>query len=110
VLRNGARQLLSQAINVELESLREATSELITESGHRRVVRNGYLPERTVQTGIGPVEVKVPRVRDRTPTSKGAITFTPSMLLRYLRKTRSLEALIPWLYLKGCRRGSLERP
>ncbi len=105
VLRSGARQLLSQAINVELETLLEETNSLITESGHRRVVRNGYLPERTVQTGIGPVDVKVPRVRDRAPTAKGAITFTPTMLPRYLRKTRSLEALIPWLYLKGVATG-----
>jgi putative transposase len=101
VLRTGARELLGQAIRVELEALLEETSSLVTESGHRRIVRNGYLPERTVQTGIGPVDVKVPRVRDRAATGEGAITFTPTMLPRYLRKSRSLEALNPWLYLKG---------
>jgi transposase-like protein len=105
VLRTGARELLGQAIRVELEALLEDTSALVTESGHRRIVRNGYLPERTVQTGIGPVDVKVPRVRDRAPTAAGAITFTPTMLPRYLRKSRSLEALIPWLYLKGISTG-----
>ncbi|MFT7550777.1 MAG: putative transposase [Rhodothermales bacterium] len=105
VLRTGARELLGQAIRVELEALLEETSSLVTESGHRRIVRNGYLPERTVQTGIGPVDVKVPRVRDRAPTAEGTITFTPTMLPRYLRKSRSLEALIPWLYLKGISTG-----
>ena len=105
VLRTGARQLLRQAIDAELRELLKATSAFVTASGERRVVRNGYLPERIVQTGIGPVPVVVPRVRDREPTADGAIRFSPSMLPRYLRKTRSLEALIPWLYLKGISTG-----
>ena len=61
-------------------------------------MRNGYLPERAIQTGIGPVSVRQPRVRDR---GDGAIRFTSAILPRYLRRTKSLEDLLPWLYLKG---------
>jgi len=69
---------------------------------HQRVVRDGYLPEREIQTGIGPVAVKVPRARDRQPDHEsGPIRFTSSLLPPYLRKTKSMEELIPWLYLKG---------
>ncbi len=68
----------------------------------RRVVRNGYLPERAIQTGIGPVSVRQPRVRDR---GNGAIRFTSAILPRYLRRARSLEDLLPWLYLKGISTG-----
>ena len=72
--------------------------------GRARLVRHGHLPERDVLTGVGPVPVKVPRVRDRAPgTDK--ITFTPSILPRYLRKTRSVEEVLPWLYLKGVSTG-----
>jgi transposase-like protein len=68
--------------------------------GRARLVRHGHLPERNVLTGVGPVPVKVPRVRDRGASDE-KITFTPSILPRYLRKAKSVEDLLPWLYLKG---------
>lgn len=105
LIRRGARTLIEQAIEAELEALLEHVRPLRDETGRRRVVRNGYLPEREVQTGVGPVAVKVPRVRDRIGTGEKAIRFVPSMLPRYMRKTPSIEALIPWLYLKGVSTG-----
>jgi transposase-like protein len=72
-------------------------AELKDEQGRQRVVRNGYLPERTIQTGIGDVPVRAPRVRDRA----GEVKFSSSLLPPYLRRTRSVEELLPWLYLKG---------
>ncbi|WP_394328614.1 IS256 family transposase [Rhodobacter xanthinilyticus] len=70
------------------------------DDGRARLVRHGHLPEREIVTGIGPVAVKVPRVRDRKP-GEDKVTFTPSILPRYLRKAKSVEELLPWLYLKG---------
>ena len=78
-----------------------ADAALVDAAGRRRVVRNGYLPERFIQTGIGPVSVRQPRVRDR---GDGAIRFTSAILPRYLR-AKSLEDLLPWLYLKGISTG-----
>ena len=74
------------------------------EDGRARLVRHGHLPEREVMTGIGPVPVKVPRVRDRG-VGEDKITFTPTILPRYLRKAKSVEELLPWLYLKGVSTG-----
>ena len=103
VLRTGARTLLSQAIEAEVASFLDIHAALLDDGGRRRVVRNGHLPERTIQTGIGPVRVRQPRVRDR---GDGAIRFTSAILPRYLRRTRSLEDLLPWLYLKGISTGN----
>jgi transposase-like protein len=97
VLRRGARDLLKQAVEAEAAELIGQYQELKDEQGRQRVVRNGHLPERTIQTGIGEVAVKVPRVRDRA----GELKFSSSILPPYLRRTRSLEELLPWLYLKG---------
>ncbi len=72
--------------------------------GRRAVVRNGYLPRRSVLAGIGPVPVRQPRVRERRPPADGQ-RFCSRILPRYLRKARSVEALIPWLYLKGVSTG-----
>jgi hypothetical protein len=70
--------------------------------GWQRVVRNGYLPEREIQTGIGQVQVKAPRIRDRQPDPcSGRIRFTSAILPPYLRKTKSIETLLPWLYLRS---------
>ena len=104
VLRNGARKLIEQAIHAELATLMAAFSKEKLEDGRARLVRHGHLPERKVMTGIGPVPVKVPRVRDRKP-GEDKITFTPSILPRYLRKAKSVEELLPWLYLKGVSTG-----
>lgn len=97
VLRQGARKLLQQAVDDEVVEYLAQHGELKDEQGRQRVVRNGYLPERTIQTGIGDVAVKAPRVRDRA----GELKFSSSILPPYLRRTRSLEELLPWLYLKG---------
>ena len=97
VLRRGARKLLQEAIEAEAAEMIGQYQELKDEQGRQRVVGNGHLPERTIQTGIGEVAVKAPRVRDRA----GELKFSSSILPPYLRRTRSLEELLPWLYLKG---------
>jgi transposase-like protein len=104
VLRDGARQLIEQAIHAELAALMNSFSGERLEDGRARLVRHGHLPEREVLTGIGPVPVKVPRLRDRG-AGEDKITFTPSILPRYLRKAKSVEDLLPWLYLKGVSTG-----
>ena len=104
VLRQGARKLLAQAVEAEVESFLVQHRELRDEMGRARLVRNGYLPEREVQTGIGPVRVKAPRVHDRTKEEE-KLRFSSSILPRYLRRTPSMEELIPWLYLKGVSTG-----
>jgi len=98
LLRQGARDLIAKAVEAELTTFLEQYADKTLEDGRRAVVRNGYLPERTVQTGIGDVEVKVPRTRDR---SGAGITFSSALLPPYLKRARSIEELIPWLYLKG---------
>ena len=104
LIRDGARKLIEQAVEAELAALLEAFADTRLEDGRARLVRHGHLPERNVLTGVGPVPVKVPRVRDRAPgTDK--VTFTPSILPRYLRKTKSVEEVLPWLYLKGVSTG-----
>jgi putative transposase len=97
--------MLAQAIEAEVAAWIDAHAHLTDQAGRQQVVRNGHLPERTIQTGIGPVEVKQPRVRDRRPADERE-SFTSAILPPYLRKTRSLEGLIPWLYLKGVSTGN----
>src|SRR5512135_1137666 len=102
VLRDGARRLLAQTVEAEVAAFLAHHADQVTADGHRRLVRNGYLPERKIQTGIGAVPVRQPRVRDRGAISGVTpIRFTSALLPRYLRRTRSLEDLLPWLYLKG---------
>ena len=106
VLRVGARQLLEQAIEAEVEAHIAAHAHLLDDGGRRRVVRHGHLPERLVQTGIGSVAVRTPRARDRDPDGAGGrIRFTSSILPPYLRRAKSVEELLPWLYLKGISTG-----
>ncbi len=102
LLRNGARDLIRQAVEAELDVMLSEYANLKLADGRQAVVRNGYLPERTIQTGIGDVAVKVPKVRDR---SGSGIHFTSHLLPPYLRRTKSIEELIPWLYLKGLSTG-----
>jgi transposase-like protein len=99
VLRDGAAKLLACAIEAEVEAHLAAYRDLKLPNGHQRIVRHGRMPEREVQTGVGAVKVKAPRVRDRGTEEK--IRFQSSILPKYVRRTKSLEALIPWLYLKG---------
>lgn len=105
ILRQGARKLLAEALEAEIESFIAQYKGLKDEQGKRRITRNGYLPERQIQTGIGGVEVKVPRIRDRGCEEGERIQFSSAILPPYLRKTKSLEELIPWLYLKGISTG-----
>lgn len=107
VIRDGARKLIEQAIEAELITLMAAFAKDKLEDGRARLVRHGHLPEREILTGVGPVPVKVPRVRDRGP-GEDKITFTPSILPRYLRKAKSVEELLPWLYLKGVSTGDFQ--
>ena len=104
VLRQGAAQLLAQAIEAEVAAYLDAHSALRDEAGRQQVVRNGYLPQRAILTGVGPVEVKQPRVQDRRPPEQRE-KFSSAILPPYLRKTKSIEELIPWLYLKGVSTG-----
>jgi transposase-like protein len=104
IIRGGARKLIEQAIEAEFATLLAAFAEDRLEDGRARLVRHGHLPEREILTGVGPVAVKVPRVRDRG-AGDDKITFTPSILPRYLRKAKSVEELLPWLYLKGVSTG-----
>ena len=105
LIRSGARQLIQSAIEAELQSMLDTYQDEQTANGHQAVVRNGYLPERELQTGIGPVPVRVPKVRSRTGES---VVFHSALVPPYVRKTRSLEAVIPWLYLKGISTGEME--
>ena len=110
VLRNGARALLAQAVEAEVADFLGTHADIKTEDGHRRVVRHGHLPEREVMTGIGPVAVRQPRVRDREAGADDPerIHFTPAILPPYARRSKSLEMLIPILYLKGISTGDFE--
>jgi transposase-like protein len=105
LLRNGARELIAQAVEAELQVLLERHAEHRLPDGRKAVVRNGYLPERTVQTGIGDVEIKVPKIRDR---SGSGVRFNSSLLPPYLKRARSVEELLPWLYLKGVSTGDYQ--
>lgn len=105
ILRKGAQKLLAQALETEIEIFLNQYKEIKDDLGRQRIVRNGYRPERQVQSGIGPVAVKAPRVRDRQSDPSKRIHFSSSILPPYLRKTKSMEELIPWLYLKGVSTG-----
>ena len=92
--------MLATAIEAEAADWIERHCHILDEQGRRQVVRNGYLPERTITTGLGEIEVQQPRVHDRRSEEERQ-RFTSKILPPYLRKTKSIEELIPWLYLKG---------
>ena len=98
LLRTGAQQLIASAVEAELAGYLAQFADLRTEAGHAAVVRNGHHPARPLQTGIGPVSVRIPKVRsmDGTP-----VTFRSALVPPYVRRTKTLEAALPWLYLKG---------
>jgi transposase-like protein len=104
ILREGAQQMLTTAIEAEVAEWIEAHRHLQDSRGHRQVVRNGYLPERSITTGIGPVKIRQPRVHDRRQSEEREV-FSSKILPPYLRKTKSIEELLPWLYLKGISTG-----
>ena len=108
VLRNGAHALLAQAVEAEVAALLAGHGDKLTEDGRQRLVRHGHLPAREVMTGIGPVPVRCPRVRDRVGQGDERIRFSSAILPPYARRSKSLEVLIPILYLKGVSTGDFE--
>ena len=104
LLREGAQRLIQQAVGVELEALLAEHGGRRTEAGTAGIVRNGFLPERELQTGVGPVTVRIPKVRAKTGEP---VTFRSALVPPYVRKTKSLEAAVPWLYLKGVSSGEM---
>ena len=108
VVRNGARALLAQAVEAEVSSLLSCHADKLTDDGRRRLVRHGHMPEREIMTGIGPIAVRCPRVRDRGGEGSERIRFLSTILPPYARRSKSLEVLIPILYLKGISTGDFE--
>ena len=106
VLREGAQRLLQQAIEAEVTTYIDQNKECLDDQDRRMVVRNGFHPERNILSGLGKIKVRRPRVNDRRVGEDGTrVRFTSSILPPYLRKTKSIEELIPWLYLKGISTG-----
>jgi len=106
ILQQGAQQMLASAIENEVADYLEGHADQRDENGRRLVVRNGYLPAREIQTGIGQVAVRQPRVHDKRVDEQGQHQrFTSQILPPYLRRTKSLDELIPWLYLRGISTG-----
>ncbi len=100
ILRQGAQRMLAAAIETEVAEHIAAHASQLDEAGHRQVVRNGHMPPRAILTGLGPLEVARPRVDDRPIDENGQrIRFTSAILPPYLRRTRAIDELVPWLYL-----------
>jgi putative transposase len=97
--------LLAQAVEAEAAALLAGHADKLTDDGRQRLVRHGHLPEREIMTGIGPVAVRCPRVRDRVGGGSERIHFSSAILPPYARRSKSLEVLIPVLYLKGISTG-----
>ena len=106
LVREGARKMLQAALEAEVNSFLEEHALLRDDRCNRRVVRNGHLPERSILTGAGPLEVRQPRVRDRALEGE-KIQFCSSILPPYLRRSKAIDELIPWLYLKGISTGDM---
>jgi transposase-like protein len=104
LLRTGAQQLIAPAVEAELASYLAQFADLRTEAGHAAVVRNGHHPERPFQTGIGPVSVRIPKVRSKDGQP---VTFRSALVPPYVRRTKTLEAALPWLYLKAISSGEM---
>ena len=96
-VREGARQMLQRALECAVEASLAEHVDRTDERGRKSVVRNGYLPARTFMTGAGPLEVEKPRVRDKSPRADERVVFSSAILPPSLRKSRSIEELIPWL-------------
>lgn len=105
LVRDGARQMLQAALEQEVEDFLEQQALRVDGQGRRQVVRNGHLPPREIVTGAGPLKVSQPRVRDKSDDVTKRVHFSSSILPPYLRKSKSIEELIPWLYLKGISTG-----
>src|ERR671913_2342294 len=110
VLRSGARRLLAQAIEAEAEAFLATTKAARLPDGRGRLVRHGHGPERRIQTGIGPVAVRRVKIRDRGAGEPGSerVRFASTILPKWARRTRSLDALLPVLYLRGVSTGDFQ--
>jgi putative transposase len=104
LLSTVAQPLIATAVEVEFEDYLAQFSDLRTGTGHTAVVRNGHHPTRPVQTGIGPVSVRIPKVRSKDGTP---VRFRSALVPPYVRRTNTLEAALPWLYLKGISSGEM---
>ena len=104
LLKTGAQQLIHHAVQAELEDLLSTNAHRLTDQGKAAVVRNGYQPEREILTGVGPVSVKIPKVRSKDGEP---ISFHSALVPPYVRKSQSMEAALPWLYLKGISTGEM---
>lgn len=98
LLKWGSQKLIAAAVGAEFADLLSQYSGRVDGQGRRVVVRNGYLPEREIQTGIGPVKVRVPKARDR---SRSGVKFNSRLLPPYLKRTKQIAELLPWLYHGG---------
>lgn len=98
LIRREARKLIQSAIEIEVQELLREYANVRTLSGTTAVVRNGYLPQREILTAVGPVEVRVPTVRDR---SGSGVKFNSALVPPYVRRSKTIAAALPWLYLKG---------
>ena len=107
LIRQGAQQMLQAAIDAEVQAFLTQHRDRVDEQGRRQVVGNGYLPARQIQTGAGAIEVQQPRVRDKSPDQDERVRFSSSILPPYLRRSQSLEELVPFLYLKGISTGDM---
>ena len=96
--------MLRTALEVEVEEYLQRHARMVDEQRHHLLVRNGYMPERTVLTGLGPLPVRQPRIADRRPSSERE-RFSSAILPPYLRRTKNVDELVPWLYLKGLSTG-----
>jgi transposase-like protein len=108
ILRAGARRLIAQAVEAEFETFLASHAELVLPDGRQRVVRHGHDPVRAIQTGIGPIEVEKPKARDRGAAEGARIRFTSNILPKWARRTKSLDALLPVLYLRGISAGDFQ--
>ncbi|TXF10006.1 IS256 family transposase [Pelomicrobium methylotrophicum] len=104
LIRRGARELIQKAIEVEVQELLAEYGNVKMLGGRRAVVRNGYLPERQVLTAVGPVKVRVPKVRDRSGTG---VKFNSRLVPPFVRRSQRMSAALPWLYLKGISTGDM---
>src|SRR5438270_448498 len=105
IVRQGAQRMLQQAIEAEVQGFLQEHDGRRDEGGKRLVVRNGYQPARKIVTGAGALEVQAPRVRDNSPAKSERVEFSSAILPPYLRRSKTIEEFIPWLYLKGISTG-----
>jgi putative transposase len=105
LVRHGAQQMLQTAVEAEVDEFLAEHADRRDARGNRLVVRNGYKPAREILTGAGRLAVEPPRTRDNSSQKKDRVRFTSSILPPYLRRSKSLDELIPWLYLKGISTG-----